>query len=31
VLPFLPGDAAKIVAATLIADQVRKAVRLQTV
>ena len=30
VLPFLPGDAAKIVAATLIADPVRKAVRLQT-
>jgi biotin transport system substrate-specific component len=31
VLPFLPGDAAKIVAATLIADPVRRAVRLQTV
>ena len=29
VLPFLPGDAAKIAAATLLAGPVRKAVRLQ--
>ena len=31
VLPFLPGDAAKITAATLLSAPVRRAVRLQTV
>ena len=30
VLPFLPGDAAKIIAATLLSAPVRKAVRVQT-
>ena len=31
VLPFLPGDAAKITVATLLSAPVRRAVRLQTV